>query len=368
MNDKTKTMNDHLKILKYSGVLLVIVGAISLARGLDHLLRAPVGLISFNITGTLPLLAGIFLIRGSLRVAGWVWWGAALFVPLCIAWCAMNILVTPPGLILAQLRLSPGALLWGIGYSAGMTGSLIWLVRSLRCEAVLQARLSQGLRLLSLRAPVVLGCVLSLPMAFFLLCVANGPEAQHAKAIACQNLGPAYQYFANSQYIRSGPLGKNIAVNVVAYNDREMRMVPVQWCEARAGAVAQTQTSPNLELPATGQDTWRIGGTDYRIEGTAIITLANGDLMPIVKARCDFVPGKQHEALARPLAKYAVDHGYTIREASNNGLRQQVSPNIGIAFIYKPDPGSGRARCWRYSFDIQELRCPQSAGTLALAH
>ena len=76
------------------------------------------------------------------------------------------------------------------------------------------------------------------------------------------------------------------------------------------GGAPPTQTSGNPECPVTGTEVWTIAGKNYDIEGTALLTMGNGQTLFIVKALCASQPDRSWMPVARALAKYAIDHGY----------------------------------------------------------
>jgi hypothetical protein len=125
-----------------------------------------------------------------------------------------------------------------------------------------------------------------------------------------------------------------------------------------SGKPQQTQTSPNPESPITGPEVWSISGTNYDIQGTALLTMGNGQTLFVIKALCDFVPDNTYKPVAWLLAKYAVDHGYhkKVKQSWWNGMPQQFSGSVGVALMHKSHgdsslPNSG----YRYSFPLAEL-------------
>ena len=120
----------------------------------------------------------------------------------------------------------------------------------------------------------------------------------------------------------------------------------------------QTQTSGNPESPLSGAEVWNVSGTNYSIEGTALLALGKGQTMFVVKAISEFYPNQSHKSVARALAKYAFDHGYVSRVTQSwwNGVPQQFSGSVGVALIQKyPDASSNSSSGYRYQFSVADL-------------
>ncbi len=134
--------------------------------------------------------------------------------------------------------------------------------------------------------------------------------------------------------------------------------LPLSSSATNSGKPQQTQTSSNPESPITGPEVWRLSATNYDIQGTALLTMGNGQTLFVIKALCDFVPDKTHKPVAYLLAKYAVDRGYLkkVKQSWWNGTPQQFSGTVGVALMQKSHgdssaPNSG----YRYSFTVAEL-------------
>ena len=106
------------------------------------------------------------------------------------------------------------------------------------------------------------------------------------------------------------------------------------------GASPQVPMNPNPEAPITGAEVWNVSGTNYSIQGTTLLTLGNGQTMFTVRALCDFPPSTKDKPIARSIAKYAIDHGYTtkVKQSSWNGIPQQSSGAIGVSLMQNTPP------------------------------
>lgn len=183
---------------------------------------------SFNI---FAVLAGIFLLRGSLRAASVVRWFATFmlagFLALALAWPFMQ----PVDLTLTQVRLSPVPSLLSLGFMVFVPGLLYWLCRELGSESVQQAHAAAGRKARDMRIPAAagVGCVVLLTV--FLSFLLGGESAAKAKVIAAQQFGTTYRYHVSSLNITTNSRGKFVAGVVTAWNEKEIHNVPVSWEE-----------------------------------------------------------------------------------------------------------------------------------------
>src|ERR1035437_5351212 len=99
------------------------------------------------------------------------------------------------------------------------------------------------------------------------------------------------------------------------------------------GKPPPTQTSNNPEFPISGAEVWTVSGTNYNIEGTALLVMGNGQTLFVIKALCEYQPDASHTPIARSLAKYAVAHGYHKKVSASwgNGRPQPFSGGVGVA-------------------------------------
>jgi hypothetical protein len=218
----------HLPILKRTGATLLAVGLIDIAILIYCIANGIAYSSSINI---FAVIAGIFLLRGSLRAASLVRWFAVLmlagFLTLVVAWP----FVQPIGLTLAQVRLSPGFSLAVAAVVALLLVLLFWISRELGREPVQAARAAAGRKVRDMRIPAAIGVALVLLMGAFLSILLRGETAARARSVAEQQLGPGYRYHVSSLKISKRSDGTFVAGVVTAWNDKEIRKVPVHWKE-----------------------------------------------------------------------------------------------------------------------------------------
>lgn len=218
----------HTFILKRVGAVLLIVGLIDIAVMIYCIANSISYSSSFNI---FAIGAGFFLLRGSLRAASIVRWFAvfmlASFVASLIAWPFMQ----PFALTLTQFRLNPDKSFATFAFMAFVLGLLVWLTRELGREPVLVARASAGMKQRDMRIPVAVGVGLVIVMGIFMALLLGGESADRAKSMAEQQVGPGYRFHVNSLHIAKNNQGTFVSGVVTAWNDNEIRNLPVHWEE-----------------------------------------------------------------------------------------------------------------------------------------
>jgi hypothetical protein len=155
--------SDHIAILRRSGWALIVVGLLDIASMIYSISRGIAYSSSLNI---FAVVAGFFLLRGSLVAAGAVRWFAVLLLSsacsLLLVWPFMQ----PVGLTVAQLRLSPLLAAASAAFGLALLAFLYWTQRQLGSPAVLAAHAAAHRSIASMRIPVALGAGLVILLAF----------------------------------------------------------------------------------------------------------------------------------------------------------------------------------------------------------
>src|SRR5229473_3743503 len=150
-------MNDdlaYLPILKRVGVVLIVIGVIDVGWMIYCIVHRRSYSSSFNI---FAIIAGIFLIRGSLRGAAIISRFALFMLTVFISMVLLWPVFLPPGLALAELRIYPLQFLASAALIAFVLGLLFWVVVQLRRESVLEAIARSAGKTPSLRGPILVG-------------------------------------------------------------------------------------------------------------------------------------------------------------------------------------------------------------------
>lgn len=218
----------HILILKRVGAVLLIIGLVDIAVMIYCIANRISYSSSFNI---FAVVAGIFLLRGSLRTASIVRWFSVFmltaFVAMLLVWPFMQ----PVSLTLTQVRLSPAASFATVAFMAFVLGLLIWLVKELGREPIQVARASAGRKRRDMRIPAAAGAGLVVIMVIFMTLLLGGDSADHAKSIAEQQAGPGYSFHVSSLNIAKNNQGTFVSGVVTAWNDNQIWNIPVHWEE-----------------------------------------------------------------------------------------------------------------------------------------
>lgn len=110
-------------------------------------------------------------------------------------------------------------------------GLLAWLYTQLGRASVRAAQAAAGRPNRSMRIPASVGVGLVVALAVFLSVFLGGESASKAKTIAAQQLGDGYRYHVSSLNIQLNNNGKFASGVVTAWNDKEVKNVPVRWEE-----------------------------------------------------------------------------------------------------------------------------------------
>jgi hypothetical protein len=219
---------DHTAILRRTGWALIAVGLLDIAAMIYTVSRGMSYSSSLNI---FAVVAGFFLLRGNLMVAGAVRWFAVFLLAgtssLLLAWPFMQ----PIGLTLTQVRLSPFLTAASATFALAVLAFLFWTQRQLGLPAVLAAHAAAHRKSHRMRKPAAIGVGLVILLAVLIPALLGGSAGTRAKSLAEQQLGVGYQYHVSSLNYSTNSQGASYTANVTAWSDREIRTVAVEWSE-----------------------------------------------------------------------------------------------------------------------------------------
>lgn len=218
-------MPEHLANLRRAGTILIVAEGLNIVWNLFHMDGE-----GFSFTADLlAIVAGVYLIRGSLpaaRVARWFSaFTLALMIPLAIA-----IPFWFPGAYLATaLRLQPRPLLLIASFALLLFGLLFWVFSELTSGPVEAALAGLPGKPWTLPLAWVFGAAAGVVLAGLLLSFIHGQSAQQAVAQVREANGPAYRYFVSSLNVSIRNGERRVSATVVAFNPEEIRYIPVAW-------------------------------------------------------------------------------------------------------------------------------------------
>lgn len=226
--DSPAETEPHLPIIRRAGKVVLVVGLIDIGVMVYCIVNQISYSSSLNI---FAVIAGIFLMRGSLGAVAVVRWFAAFMLAAFVCLVLAFPFLQPIGLTLAQLRLSPLSFA-GLGVlMLALLAFPSWVLRELGREPVTLAREADGRKLRRLRLPAALGIGLVAVIVILIRLLTGGETARQAIDLATKQLGDGYDYHVSSLNIAWNNQGTVVSGVVTAWNDKEVRTVPVHWEE-----------------------------------------------------------------------------------------------------------------------------------------
>jgi hypothetical protein len=218
----------HEPILKRVGIVLLVVGLIDIAVMIYCIAKEISYSSSFNL---FAVIAGIFLMRGSLGAAAVVRWFGVFMLAGFLALLVVLPFLQPISLTLMQFRVDPGGSFVMAAFMAFVLGLVAWVVWELGREPIRAARAGAGRKEWDMRIPAAAGVGLVVIIGGFLALLLGGESAVRAKSMAEQQVGPGYRFHVGSLNIVKNNQGTFVSGVVTAWNDHEIREVPVHWEE-----------------------------------------------------------------------------------------------------------------------------------------
>lgn len=215
-------MDEMINPFKKAGTVLLVIGIIDIG----YMAYCIVNLISYSSSFNIfAVIAGIFLIDGGVKTARAVRW-FSVFLAICIfGLLLVTTLTTPFSLVLTQLKLNALSILGSLAFDFVFIAVLIWIHLQLSTPESLKILTQAGYKTGQPKLAFIAGGIILILSFIFSAAFLNGDSAQKAKELAQKQLGTKFQYHIASM-TTSGNSGRAI---VIAYTDKEIRNVQVQW-------------------------------------------------------------------------------------------------------------------------------------------
>ena len=190
-------MKDHQTILHRVGWVLIIGGLIDIGFMVYCIANQTSYSSSFNI---FAIIAGVFLLRGSLKAARIISWFMAFFIAAFTGMLIFLPLLFPFDLLVAYIRLATASVVAGIVVIPFLMAILVWIYRKLTSTAVREAMDQAELDHTSFwRKPA--------------------------------QLGDGYKFHVKYLNMSSGTGGKHVNAVITAYNADKIKDVVAEWSE-----------------------------------------------------------------------------------------------------------------------------------------
>jgi hypothetical protein len=219
--------------LKRCGIALIIVGILDVSYMAWCLSHSRSCNTTFNI---FAIIAGFFLIRGSLKAAKWTAYFGIFFLVMGIGGFLATCLAFPAAYTIASWKFQAHSMIYNIVMGVISLPLVYWICKELLSSDVVEAQKSAQIKPVKIKVPVALGAISSVVLGVILFKVPRGETASQAVQLAAKELGGAYRYQVTNIEINTNIDSKGISVKTVsaivaAYNDSDFKTVPVSWKE-----------------------------------------------------------------------------------------------------------------------------------------
>lgn len=224
-SEPQKQGGNYRALLKRVGLVLMGVGVLDIAYMVYCLSHDQSYSSSFNI---FAVIAGVFLLRGSLGAVRLVTWFAAfMFAGSVGAIFVLFPFLMPAGLWAAEFRLDPVGLSISLLVGVAAIALLFWVYKQLRAAPVVAARVAAGHSASPPRFAFILGAALVALLGgiFHFTAAAGGAAGAKAVELAKARYGESYNYHVTAIHWSNG----HVWATLDAYNEHEIKPVQVEW-------------------------------------------------------------------------------------------------------------------------------------------
>lgn len=215
-------MEESSRILNRVGMALLVVGVVDVAIFIYCTTNNISYSSSFNI---FAIVAGIFLIKGSVRVAHIVTLFSAFLLAAFVGLFFTFPFMEPIELRIIDFKLNPVSRQLSIVFMFFAIGFIYWVYHQLSSESVMLARKEAGMSYGVPKQAFALGIILVIGLAFAMNKLSNSESAHIARIKASEIYGEGYEYHVT--HINSS--GDQVYARLTAYNESEIRTVEVEW-------------------------------------------------------------------------------------------------------------------------------------------
>ena len=217
-------MEIHEQILKKVGLALLIVGLLDIGVMVYCIANNTSYSSSFNI---FAVIAGVFLVRGSIRTASVVTFFSAFMLTGFIGFLVVFPFMEPFELKVIAFKLNPVSAIFSYAFALSAVGFIYWVYHNLSSEPVMYARREAGLSYGVPRLAFILGGMLVIGLSMAMYFINNGSKAAIAKSKASEQFGEMYKYHVTAMNFS----GDHVSAYLTAYHDDEIKEVRVEWSE-----------------------------------------------------------------------------------------------------------------------------------------
>ena len=183
---------------------------------------------SFNI---FAVIAGILLIKGSIKTARVVSWFTGFMLVAFIAVFFVMLFIEPIGLKIVTFKLNPIGMTISILLTIALVIFIFWIHLELEKQPAIEARKTVGLSTDKPKFVYMLGGFLAIGLGIILYLSSYGESGQLVKDKALEVYGDEYKYHVSAM----NWFGKSVSAQLYAFNDNEIIHLYVQCTESAKG-------------------------------------------------------------------------------------------------------------------------------------
>jgi hypothetical protein len=219
---KPEISDEVRQILHRVGLALFVFGLLDIGLMIYCIINGVNYSSSFNI---FAVISGIYLWRGHPWYVKWVRRAAGFYAAAFGTMVLIAPFLFPVDLGALELRLHPGGVLAGTVATIGVIVFLSWVYRELCQAPVLAAYTVAGYSPGPFWVAPLCGAMLAFGAGVLFIVLMHGDAEQRAIGLATVKTGPGYHYFV-TQLSYASDRG---TAEVLAYDDRAIKMVQVEW-------------------------------------------------------------------------------------------------------------------------------------------
>lgn len=223
----------HIEVMRKVALPVLALGVIDFLISLYQTFtqESPPGATIFMVRLNVVIAGFIafYLWRGSLRMASVVRWMAVLALAMIVTSLASSPFLQPIDLTLQEIKVDGSSYLRSLSVAVAAMLGLGWLTWRLGHPAILEARAAEGRKRRDLRIPAALGIALVSLVSVLFMSMRSGPTADRAIELARGQVGEGYRFQVRSLHTVQGPQGTQNFSVVTAWNDKEIKNIPVRW-------------------------------------------------------------------------------------------------------------------------------------------
>jgi len=217
-----KQMYKYRAILKRVGIVLIAAGILDIAYMVYCISQGQ----SYSSTLHIPaIVAGVFLLRGSLRAVPVVMWFAAFMISRFVSVFLLLPFVKPAELWGIEFRLDPVGLCMSLLLTITLIALHFWIYTQLRAVSVVSASAKSGRSASTRKLAFVLGVALVVLPVGVMHFMGGGAAGTKAVEVARTKYGENYKYYLTGIGWSNG----NVQASLTAYNEQEIKPVQVEW-------------------------------------------------------------------------------------------------------------------------------------------